>query len=98
VSFLVYYEDVKNYRLLQPRSNEIIIRRDVKFDENRLAYEPNSTFVPSSTCEPYLVFVPYYVHTPISSSSNDNNENENSPPPTHIPQNKSIEHELAPTP
>jgi hypothetical protein len=38
-----YYEDVKGYRLLQPHSNEIIIRRDVKFDENLLAFVP---FVP----------------------------------------------------
>jgi hypothetical protein len=32
--FVGYFEDVKGYRLLQPHSNEIIIRRDVKFDEN----------------------------------------------------------------
>jgi hypothetical protein len=30
-------EDVKGYRLLQPHCNEIIVRRDVKFDENFLA-------------------------------------------------------------
>jgi hypothetical protein len=29
--FVGYSEDVKGYRLLQPHSNEIIIRRDVKF-------------------------------------------------------------------
>jgi hypothetical protein len=39
-------------RLLQPHSNEIIIRRDVKFDENILACEPNSMFVPSLAYEP----------------------------------------------
>jgi hypothetical protein len=41
--FVGYSEDVKGYRLLQPHSNEIIIRRDVKFDENLLACKPNST-------------------------------------------------------
>jgi hypothetical protein len=35
--FVGYFEDVKGYRLLQPHSNEIIIRRDVKFDEGLLA-------------------------------------------------------------
>jgi transposase InsO family protein len=49
--FVGYSEDVKGYRLLQPHCNEIIIRRDVKFDENLLAYEPNSVIVPSSACE-----------------------------------------------
>jgi hypothetical protein len=39
--FVGYSKDVKGYKLLQPHSNEIIIRRDVKFDENILAYEPN---------------------------------------------------------
>ena len=39
--FFGYSEDVKGYRLIQPHSHDIIIRRDVKFDENLLAYEPN---------------------------------------------------------
>jgi hypothetical protein len=56
--FVGYSEDVKGYRLLQPHCNEIIIRRDVKFDENILACEPNSTIVPSLACEPNSVFVP----------------------------------------
>jgi hypothetical protein len=46
--FVGYSEDVKGYRLLQSHCNEIIIRRDVKFDENLLAYEPNLAIVPSS--------------------------------------------------
>jgi hypothetical protein len=50
--FVGYSEDVKGYRLLQPHCNEIILRRDVKFDENLLACEPNSAVVPSSACEP----------------------------------------------
>jgi hypothetical protein len=37
VYFVGYSEDVKGYKLLQPHSNEIIIGRDVKFDENILA-------------------------------------------------------------
>jgi len=36
-----YSEDIKGYRLIQPHCNETIIRRDVKFDENILACEPN---------------------------------------------------------
>jgi hypothetical protein len=46
--FVGYPEDVKGYKFLQSHSNEIIIRRDVKFDENLLAYKPNSMFLPSS--------------------------------------------------
>jgi hypothetical protein len=30
--FVGYSKDVKGYRLLQPHCNEIIIRRDIKFD------------------------------------------------------------------
>ena len=44
--FVGYSEDVKGYRLLQPHSHDIIIRIDVKFDENLLAYEPNLAGVP----------------------------------------------------
>jgi hypothetical protein len=59
--FVIYFENVKDYRLIQPHSNEIIIRRYVKFDENLLAYKPNSTFVPSPTHDPVCsIFYPYY--------------------------------------
>ena len=44
--FVGYSEDIKGYRLLQPHSHDIIIRRDVKFDENLLACEPNLAGVP----------------------------------------------------
>ena len=56
--FVGYSEDVKGYILLQPHSHDIIIIRDVKFDENLLSYEPNSTVVPSLACEPSTVIVP----------------------------------------
>ena len=45
--FVGYFEDVKGYRLLQPHSHDIIIRRDVKFDENLLTCEPNLAGLPS---------------------------------------------------
>jgi hypothetical protein len=96
--FVGYSEDVKGYKLLQPHSNEIIIRRDVKFDENILACEPNSTFVPSSAYEPSSTFVPYSVPILVSSSLDDDSEDENPPPPAHLPLDESIEHEPAPTP
>jgi hypothetical protein len=95
--FVGYSEDVKGYRLLQPHFNEIIIRRDVKFDENILACEPNSTFIPSPACEPYSLFVPSYV-TIMVSSLDDENEDENPPLLAHLPPDESIEPEPALTP
>ena len=86
-----YFEHVKGYRILHPHSHDIIIRRDVKFDENLLACEPNLAGVPSLACEPDSAIVP----SSYSSSnfldrfptlvSNDDNEDENPPPPTHFP-------------
>ena len=81
--FVVYYEDVKGYIILQLHSHDIIIRRDVKFDENLLACEPNLAGVPSLAYEPDSAIVP-------SSSSNfldrfptpvsdEDNEDENPP-------------------
>jgi hypothetical protein len=96
--FVGYSEYVKGYILLQPHSNEIIIRRDVKFDENILAREPNSMFVPSLACELFSTFFPYYVSTMVSSSSDDDSEDENPPPHDHLPLDESIEHEPTPTP
>jgi hypothetical protein len=93
--FFGYSEDIKGYRLLQSHCNEIIIRRDVKFDENLLAHKPNSTIVPSSACEPYSMFVPSY---DLVSSSDDDNEDENPPPPAHPPPDDSFKPEPAPTP
>ena len=89
--FVGYSEDVKGYRLLQPHSHDIIIRRDVKFDENLLAYEPNlagvtslafepdSTIMPSSSSFIFLDRFP----TPVS---DDDSEDENPPPPAHVLQ------------
>jgi hypothetical protein len=105
--FVGYYEDVKGYRLLQSHCNEIIIRRDVKFDENLLACEPNSVFVPSLPCKPNSAFVPSSAYEPSSafvpyydlfSSSYDDSEDENPPPPSHPPPDESFEPEPAPAP
>jgi hypothetical protein len=79
--FFGYSKDVKGYRILQPHCNEIIIRRDVKFDENLLAYKPNLSVVPYLTCDPSSTFVPSSV--PVS-SSDDDIEDENPPPSTHL--------------
>jgi hypothetical protein len=94
--FVGYSEDVKGYRLLQPHCNEIIIRIDVKFDENLLACEPNSAIVPSSTCDPSSTFVPSFVPILVS-SSDDDSEDENPPPHAHLPQDESIEPKPAPS-
>ena len=88
--FVGYFEDVKGYRLLQPHSHDIIIRRDVKFNENLLACEPNLAGVPSLACEPDSGIMPssYSYNfldrfpTPVS---DDDSEDENPPPPTHVP-------------
>jgi transposase InsO family protein len=95
--FVGYSEDVKGYRLLQLHCNEIITRRDVKFDENLLAYEPKSMIVPSSACESSSAFVPYYVLIMVS-SSDDDSEDENKPMPSHLPPDGSFEPEPAPSP
>jgi hypothetical protein len=95
--FVGYSEDVKGYILIQPHCNEIIIRRDVKFDENLLDCEPNSEIMPSSTCKPSSTFVPSFVHILVS-SPNDDSEDENSPPPAHLPLDESFEPEPAPVP
>jgi hypothetical protein len=95
--FVGYYEDVKGYRLLQPHCNEIILRRDVKFDENLLACEPNSAGVPSSAFEPSLAVVPSSVSI-LDSSLDDDSENENPPLPADIPPDDSFEPEQAPVP
>jgi hypothetical protein len=93
--FVGYFEVVKGYKLHQPHSNEIIITRDVKFDENLLACEPNSSFVPSSACEPSLVLVLSSDPILVSSSSDVDSEDENPPLPGHLPLDQSIEHEPA---
>jgi hypothetical protein len=105
--FVGYSKDVKGYILLQPQFNEIMIRRDVNFDENILAYEPNLTFVPSLACEPNSAVVPSLACDPSStfvpssvlvSSSDDDSEDENPPPLAHLPPNESFEPELTPYP
>ena len=89
--FFGYFEDVKGYELLQPHSHDIIIKRDVKFDENLFACEPNLVSVPSLAYEPDSTIVP---SSSSSSSfldrfpalvSDDDSEDENPPPPAHVP-------------
>ena len=90
-TFVGYSKDLKGYRILQPHSNDVIIRRDVKFDENFLACEPNLEGVPSLACEPDSTIVP---SSSSSSSSfldefpnpvsDDDSEDENPPPPAHV--------------
>jgi hypothetical protein len=95
--FVGYSEDVKGYSRLQPHCNEIIIRRDVKFDENLLPCEPNSAIVTSSACEPSSTFVPSSVPILVS-SSDDDSEDENPPLPAHLPPDKSFEPKPTPAP
>jgi hypothetical protein len=82
--FVGYSEDVKGYRFLQPNSKEIIIRRDVQFNENILACEPNSTYVPSSACEHDLAVVPFSSsllnNTPYDISLDADGDDEHPPP------------------
>ena len=89
--FVGYYEDVKGYRLLQPHSHDIIIGRDVKFDENILTYEPNFACVPSLACNPDSVIVPsssssfsFFDRFP-NPVSDDDSEDENPPSSAHVP-------------
>jgi hypothetical protein len=93
--FVGYFEYVRGYTILQPNCNEIIIRRDVKFDENILGCNPNSVVVPSSACDPSSAFVPSSI---LVSSSNDDSKDENPPPSTHLPLDESFELEPTPTP
>eukprot|EP00253_Pinus_taeda_P027449 PITA_27449 len=74
--FVGYSEDVKGYRLNPLKSENVIIRRDVKFAENIPAYEPSSTDVPP-------------LSIPSTSkniySSDDDSEDDNSPQPSQDP-------------
>jgi hypothetical protein len=73
-------------------TNEISIRRDVKFNEGHSAYMPDSTIVPSSIPN-------YFASAPILvSSSYDDNEDENPPRPAHPAPIVFVEHEPTPTP
>ncbi len=84
-----YSEDVKGYRLLQPHSKNIIIRRDVKFHEDISACEPNLALVPSLACESSSTYEPSSPHvdtTPtLFTSLDDESEDENPPLPAQLP-------------
>ena len=71
--FVGYYEDVKGYRLLLPKSKNVIIRRDVNFVEDILTYETSLTDVPTLSIPSTSENI---------SSSNDDSEDENPPPPS----------------
>eukprot|EP00253_Pinus_taeda_P007436 PITA_07436 len=67
---------VIGYRLIPLKSKNVIIRRDVKYVENILAYEPSSADVPP-------LFIPSTSKN--ISSSDDDSEDENPPPPSQDP-------------
>ena len=69
-------EHFKGYILLQPKSKNVIIRRDVKFAENISTYEPSSMDVPPLSIPSTSENV---------SSSDDDSEDENPPPPSQDP-------------
>jgi len=71
--FVGYFEDVKGYRLLQPKSKNVIIRRDVKFVGNISAYEPSSMDVPPLSIPSNSENIP---------SSYDDSEDDSPPPPS----------------
>ena len=87
--FVGYSEYVKGYRLLQPNLKGIIIRRDVKFNENVLSYKPDSAYVPSSACRLDLEVVPsssfLLNNTPSDISSYSNSDDEHPPSPVSPP-------------
>jgi hypothetical protein len=61
-----------------------------------LAYDPNSTFVPSSIYDPCLKSVPYFVPIMVSYSLDDDNEGKNPPLLAQIPLDESIKPQPAP--
>eukprot|EP00253_Pinus_taeda_P022965 PITA_22965 len=74
--FVGYSEDVKGYRLISFKSKNVIIRRDVKFDENISAYEPSSAHVLPLSISSTFEHI---------SSSDDESEDDNPPPPSQDP-------------
>eukprot|EP00253_Pinus_taeda_P036117 PITA_36117 len=74
--FVGYSKDVKGYILLPPKSKNVIIRIDVNFAKNILAYEPSSTNVPPLSIPSTSQNI---------SSSYDDSEDENPPPPSRDP-------------
>jgi len=75
--FVGYCEDVKLYRIIQPNSKNIIIRRDVKFYGNISAYEPSSEDVPPLSI--------YFTFEDIPSSNSEREDENPSPPSRHLP-------------
>jgi len=75
-TFFGYPKDVKGYRLLSPKTKNVIIRIDVKFSENISTYEPSSADVPPLSIPSTSENI---------SSSNDDNEDGNPPPLSQDP-------------
>eukprot|EP00253_Pinus_taeda_P015187 PITA_15187 len=73
VSHFRVFGNVKAYRLIPFKSKNVIIRRDVKFDENKSAYKPISAHVPPLSISSTFEHI---------SSSDDESEDENPPPPS----------------
>ena len=86
--FVGYSEDVKGYKLLQPKSKNIIIRRDINFHENISSCEPSSAGVPPLACDLDSEYVPPLslssIFNSIPSSLDDDSEDENPHPPLEI--------------
>jgi len=75
-NFFGYSKDVKGYRLIPLKSKNVIIRIDVKFSENILAYEPSTANVPPLSIPSTSENI---------SSSDDDSEYDNPPPPSQDP-------------
>lgn len=75
----------KDIEFLQPKSKNVIIKRDVKFDENISSCESTLTGVSPLACDPDLTYVPPLsissTSNKIPSTSNDESEDVNPPPP-----------------
>ena len=78
IIFFGYSKDVKVYRIFQPNSIKLIIKRDVKFDKNISSCEPDMVYVPSSSS--WLDSIPSLI-----TSSDDDSKDENPPPLSLVP-------------
>eukprot|EP00253_Pinus_taeda_P014174 PITA_14174 len=82
ILFHILHNKIIGYKLLSPKSKNVIIRRDVNFAEKISAYEPSSTDVPPLSVPSTFENI---------SSSDDESEDENPTPPSRDPP---LAHEL----